>query len=67
MINSSEADQNDGVKFMKWLLASLVTILLIRYMCVILTPKYSRSEIQTFRQGLLGDVWKDADSDHIIV
>ena len=66
MPNSSEVGKNDGVKFMKWILASLIAILLLRYTSVILTPKYSRSEIQTFRQGLLGDVWKDANGCRLI-
>ena len=66
MPNSSEVGKKDGVKFMKWILASLIAILLLRYTSVILTPKYSRSEIQTFRQGLLGDVWKDADGSRLI-
>ena len=66
MPNSSEVGKNDGAKLMKLLLASLIVLLLLHYTSVILTPKYSRSELQTFRQGLLGDVWKDARGSRLI-
>ena len=66
MANSSEVDKNDGAIFMKFLLASLIVILLLHYTSVILTPKYSRSELQTFRRGLLGDAWQDAHGSRLI-
>lgn len=59
MTDSSKDSKKDGLNLMGALLAALIAILLFHYISVILTPKYSRSEVQTFRQGLLGDVWKD--------
>ena len=66
MTNSGEVAKKDGLRFMEALLASLIALLLLHYTSDILTPKYSRSEIQTFRRGLLGDVWKDSHGSRLI-